>query len=89
MVYHILCCCPKGLLVQNRSFSICFSLLISGGVFLQEVVSALVTHICGGNDVEVDISLDVLTDLVTLHTSSLMRYASFVKVVYLLGNGPY
>ncbi|XP_067417363.1 Fanconi anemia group D2 protein [Emydura macquarii macquarii] len=45
----------------------------------QEVVSALVTHICGGNDVEVDISLDVLTDLVTLHTSSLMRYASFVK----------
>ncbi|XP_043406780.1 Fanconi anemia group D2 protein isoform X6 [Chelonia mydas] len=45
----------------------------------QEVVSALVTHICGGNDVEVDISLDVLTDLVTLHTSSLIRYATFVK----------
>ncbi|XP_038265461.1 Fanconi anemia group D2 protein isoform X2 [Dermochelys coriacea] len=45
----------------------------------QEVVSALVTHICGGNDAEVDISLDVLTDLVTLHTSSLIRYATFVK----------
>ncbi|TFK03996.1 E3 ubiquitin-protein ligase makorin-1 [Platysternon megacephalum] len=45
----------------------------------QEVVSALVTHVCGGNDVEVDISLDVLTDLVTLHTSSLIRYATFVK----------
>ncbi|XP_053890194.1 Fanconi anemia group D2 protein isoform X1 [Malaclemys terrapin pileata] len=45
----------------------------------QEVVSALVTHVCGGNDVEMDISLDVLTDLVTLHTSSLIRYATFVK----------
>uniref|UniRef100_A0A8C3RQS0 FACD2 protein n=1 Tax=Chelydra serpentina TaxID=8475 RepID=A0A8C3RQS0_CHESE len=47
----------------------------------QEVVSALVTHVCGGNDVEVDISLDVLTDLVTLCTSSLIRYATFVKNV--------
>ncbi|XP_074861679.1 Fanconi anemia group D2 protein isoform X2 [Carettochelys insculpta] len=47
----------------------------------QEVVSALVTHVCGGNDVEVDISLDVLTDLVTLHTTSLMRYATFVKTI--------
>ncbi|XP_065409268.1 Fanconi anemia group D2 protein isoform X10 [Chrysemys picta bellii] len=45
----------------------------------QEVVSALVTHVCGGNDVEMDISLDVLTDLVTLHTSSLICYATFVK----------
>uniref|UniRef100_A0A670Z0W4 FA complementation group D2 n=1 Tax=Pseudonaja textilis TaxID=8673 RepID=A0A670Z0W4_PSETE len=31
----------------------------------QEIVGALVTHICGGNKVEVDISLDTLTDLVS------------------------
>ncbi|KFV05743.1 Fanconi anemia group D2 protein, partial [Pterocles gutturalis] len=47
----------------------------------QEVVTALVTHVCSGNDIELDISLDVLTDLVMLHTSLLMRYASFVKTI--------
>uniref|UniRef100_A0A8C3KYE7 FA complementation group D2 n=1 Tax=Calidris pygmaea TaxID=425635 RepID=A0A8C3KYE7_9CHAR len=47
----------------------------------QEVVSALVTHVCSGNETELDISLDVLTDLVMLHTSLLMRYATFVKTI--------
>ncbi|XP_053932077.1 Fanconi anemia group D2 protein isoform X2 [Cuculus canorus] len=45
----------------------------------QEVVAALVTHVCNGSETELDISLDVLTDLVKLHTSLLMRYATFVK----------
>uniref|UniRef100_A0A8C3LGF0 FA complementation group D2 n=1 Tax=Chrysolophus pictus TaxID=9089 RepID=A0A8C3LGF0_CHRPC len=47
----------------------------------QEVVCALVTHVCSGNETELDISLDVLTDLVILHTSLLMRYATFVKTI--------
>ncbi|KAF1420453.1 Fanconi anemia group D2 protein, partial [Spheniscus humboldti] len=47
----------------------------------QEVVTALVTHVCSGNETELDISLDVLTDLVILHTSLLMRYATFVKTI--------
>ncbi|NXK94481.1 FACD2 protein, partial [Formicarius rufipectus] len=47
----------------------------------QEVVSALVTHVCSGSEAELDISLDVLTELVVLHTSLLMRYASFVKTI--------
>uniref|UniRef100_A0A8C9FAQ0 FA complementation group D2 n=1 Tax=Pavo cristatus TaxID=9049 RepID=A0A8C9FAQ0_PAVCR len=47
----------------------------------QEVVCALVTHVCSGNETELDVSLDVLTDLVILHTSLLMRYATFVKSI--------
>ncbi|NXX77188.1 FACD2 protein, partial [Urocolius indicus] len=47
----------------------------------QEVVTALVTHVCSGNETELDVSLDVLTDLVTLHTSLLIRYATFVKSI--------
>uniref|UniRef100_A0A8D2NQY4 FA complementation group D2 n=1 Tax=Zosterops lateralis melanops TaxID=1220523 RepID=A0A8D2NQY4_ZOSLA len=47
----------------------------------QEVVTALVTHVCIGSEAELDISLDVLTDLVVLHTSLLMRYATFVKTI--------
>ncbi|NWV25194.1 FACD2 protein, partial [Origma solitaria] len=47
----------------------------------QEVVTALVTHVCSGSETELDISLDVLTDLVVLHTSLLMRYATFVKTI--------
>uniref|UniRef100_A0A672U4D1 FA complementation group D2 n=1 Tax=Strigops habroptila TaxID=2489341 RepID=A0A672U4D1_STRHB len=47
----------------------------------QEVVTALVTHVCSGNETELDISLDVLTDLVVLHTALLMRYATFVKTI--------
>ncbi|XP_068264845.1 Fanconi anemia group D2 protein isoform X1 [Nyctibius grandis] len=47
----------------------------------QEVVTALMTHVCSGNETELDISLDVLTDLVMLHTSLLMRYTTFVKTI--------
>ncbi|NXJ74553.1 FACD2 protein, partial [Trogon melanurus] len=47
----------------------------------QEVVTALVTHVCSGSETELDISLDVLADLVMLHTSLLMRYATFVKTI--------
>ncbi|NWI88168.1 FACD2 protein, partial [Pitta sordida] len=47
----------------------------------QEVVTALVTHVCSGNEAELDISLDVLRDLVVLHTPLLMRFASFVKTI--------
>ncbi|XP_031976966.1 Fanconi anemia group D2 protein isoform X1 [Corvus moneduloides] len=47
----------------------------------QEVVTALVTHVCSGSETELDISLDVLTDLVVLHTSLLMHYATFVKTI--------
>lgn len=48
-------------------------------------MTALVTHVCSGSETELDISLDVLTDLVVLHTSLLMRYATFVKVCAFLG----
>ncbi|NWW75961.1 FACD2 protein, partial [Climacteris rufus] len=47
----------------------------------QEVVTALVTHVCSGSETELDISLDVLTDLVVLHTSLLLRYATFLKTI--------
>ncbi|KAM8994581.1 Fanconi anemia group D2 protein isoform 1-T2 [Ara ararauna] len=47
----------------------------------QEVVTALVTHVCSGNETELDVSLDVLTDLMVLHTSLLMRYTTFVKTI--------
>uniref|UniRef100_A0A8C5SSS3 FA complementation group D2 n=1 Tax=Laticauda laticaudata TaxID=8630 RepID=A0A8C5SSS3_LATLA len=45
----------------------------------QEIVGALVAHICGGNKVEVDVSLDILTDLVSVHTSSVVSYIVFLK----------
>lgn len=45
----------------------------------------MVTHVCSGNETELDVSLDVLTDLVVLHTSLLMRYATFVKVCIFQG----
>ncbi|KAM4653984.1 Fanconi anemia group D2 protein isoform 3-T3 [Amazona ochrocephala] len=47
----------------------------------QEVVTALVTHVCSGNETELDVSLNVLTDLVVLHTSRMMRYTTFVKTI--------
>ncbi|XP_015262873.1 PREDICTED: Fanconi anemia group D2 protein [Gekko japonicus] len=47
----------------------------------QEIIGALVTHACGGNDVEVDVSLDVLVDLVSEHTSSVVPYAVFLKSI--------
>ncbi|XP_055503999.1 Fanconi anemia group D2 protein isoform X1 [Leucoraja erinacea] len=45
----------------------------------QEVVGALVTHVCSGFTAEVDISLDVLTDLVSQSSSAMAIYAIFVK----------
>ncbi|KAJ1109394.1 hypothetical protein NDU88_006755 [Pleurodeles waltl] len=45
----------------------------------QEVVGALVTHVCSGFSAEVDVSLDVLTDLVEDHSSTVALYAVFVK----------
>ncbi|XP_077182176.1 Fanconi anemia group D2 protein isoform X2 [Paroedura picta] len=47
----------------------------------QEIVGALVTHACGGNDMEVDVSLDVLVDLVSEQTSSIVPYAVFLKSI--------
>uniref|UniRef100_UPI00398E4C27 Fanconi anemia group D2 protein isoform X2 n=1 Tax=Pristiophorus japonicus TaxID=55135 RepID=UPI00398E4C27 len=45
----------------------------------QEVVGALVTHVCSGFTAEVDVSLDVLTDLVSHSSSAMAVYAVFVK----------
>ncbi|XP_025777006.1 Fanconi anemia group D2 protein [Puma concolor] len=45
----------------------------------QEVVGALVTHICSGNEVEVDTALDVLLELVVLNLSAMRLNAIFVK----------
>ncbi|XP_059505732.1 Fanconi anemia group D2 protein isoform X2 [Stegostoma tigrinum] len=45
----------------------------------QEVVGALVTHVCSGFTTEVDVSLDVLTDLVSQNSSTMAVYAIFVK----------
>uniref|UniRef100_A0A803TXF0 FA complementation group D2 n=1 Tax=Anolis carolinensis TaxID=28377 RepID=A0A803TXF0_ANOCA len=47
----------------------------------QEIVGALVTHACGGNSEEVDVALDMLTDLVSLHTSSVVPYGVFLKSI--------
>ncbi|XP_017750586.1 PREDICTED: Fanconi anemia group D2 protein, partial [Rhinopithecus bieti] len=44
-----------------------------------EVVGALVTHICSGNEAEVDTALDVLLELVVLNPSAMMMNAVFVK----------
>ncbi|XP_046951462.1 Fanconi anemia group D2 protein [Lynx rufus] len=45
----------------------------------QEVVGALVTHICSGNEAEVDTGLDVLLELVVLNLSAMRLNAIFVK----------
>ncbi|KAM9592408.1 Fanconi anemia group D2 protein [Trichechus inunguis] len=45
----------------------------------QEVVGALVTHICSGNDTEVDTALDVVLDLVVLNLAAMRLNAVFVK----------
>ncbi|XP_078207752.1 Fanconi anemia group D2 protein isoform X5 [Callithrix jacchus] len=45
----------------------------------QEVVGALVTHICSGNEAEVGTALDVLLELVVLNPSAMMMNAVFVK----------
>ncbi|XP_006872269.1 PREDICTED: Fanconi anemia group D2 protein [Chrysochloris asiatica] len=45
----------------------------------QEVVSALVTHTCSGNDSEVDAALDVLLELAILNLAAMRLNAVFVK----------
>ncbi|XP_029412895.1 Fanconi anemia group D2 protein isoform X1 [Nannospalax galili] len=45
----------------------------------QEVVGALVTHICSGNEAEVDTALDVLLELIVLNLSAMRLNAVFVK----------
>lgn len=48
--------------------------------FVQEVVGALVTHVCSGNEAEVDIALDVLLDLVAQNPPAMRQNAALVKV---------
>lgn len=45
----------------------------------QEVVGALVTHVCSGNEAEVDAALDVLLELTVLSSSAMRLNAVFVK----------
>ncbi|XP_073087120.1 Fanconi anemia group D2 protein isoform X3 [Manis javanica] len=45
----------------------------------QEVVGALVCHVCGGSEVEVDTALDILLELVVLNLSAMRLNAVFVK----------
>ncbi|XP_010840409.1 PREDICTED: Fanconi anemia group D2 protein isoform X3 [Bison bison bison] len=45
----------------------------------QEVIGALVTHVCSGNEVEVDAALDVLLELVVVSPSAMRLNAVFVK----------
>ncbi|XP_037378552.1 Fanconi anemia group D2 protein [Talpa occidentalis] len=45
----------------------------------QEVVGALVTHVCSGNGAETDTALDVLLDLVVLDLPAMRLNAVFVK----------
>ncbi|XP_057411366.1 Fanconi anemia group D2 protein isoform X3 [Balaenoptera acutorostrata] len=53
----------------------------------QEVIGALVTHICSGNEAEVDTALDVLLELVLLNPSAMRLNAVFVKgILDYLGN---
>ncbi|CAO2606161.1 Fanconi anemia group D2 protein homolog [Lemmus lemmus] len=45
----------------------------------QEVIGALVSHICSGNEAEVDTALDVLLELIVLNPSAMRLNAVFVK----------
>lgn len=44
------------------------------------MVGALVCHVCGGSEVEVDTALDILLELVVLNLSAMRLNAVFVKV---------
>ena len=44
------------------------------------MIGALVTHVCSGNEVEVDAALDVLLELVVVSPSAMRLNAVFVKV---------
>ncbi|KAG8516892.1 Fanconi anemia group D2 protein, partial [Galemys pyrenaicus] len=84
--------CPSILsLAQSLLLSLDYSLISFGSLLYkysfkffdtycqQEVVGALVTHICSGNGAEVDSALDVLLDLVILDLSAMRRNAVLVK----------
>ncbi|XP_077133387.1 Fanconi anemia group D2 protein isoform X2 [Ranitomeya variabilis] len=45
----------------------------------QELMAALVAHVCSGYADEVDTALDVMSDLVSSHTSTVALYAVFIK----------
>ncbi|XP_012781366.2 Fanconi anemia group D2 protein isoform X2 [Ochotona princeps] len=47
--------------------------------YQQEVVGALVTHICSGNEAEVDAALDALLDLIAVNLSAMRLNAIFIK----------
>ncbi|XP_066207881.1 Fanconi anemia group D2 protein isoform X4 [Saccopteryx leptura] len=84
--------CPSILsLAQNLLHSLDQSIILFGSFLYkyafkffdtycqQEVIAALVTHVCSGNEAEVDIALDVLLDLVVLNLSAMRLNAVFVK----------
>ncbi|KAM4022289.1 Fanconi anemia group D2 protein isoform 2-T3 [Anomaloglossus baeobatrachus] len=45
----------------------------------QELMAALVAHVCSGYADEVDTALDVMSDLVSSHTATVALYAVFIK----------
>ncbi|XP_054585500.1 Fanconi anemia group D2 protein [Eptesicus fuscus] len=84
--------CPSILsLAQNLLHSLDQSIILFGSLLYkyafkffdtycqQEVIGALVTHICSGNEAEVDIALDVLLELVVVNLSAMRLNAVFVK----------
>ncbi|KAG9481371.1 hypothetical protein GDO78_010554 [Eleutherodactylus coqui] len=46
---------------------------------LEEVIAALVTHVCSGYADEVDTALDVMGDLVSSHTAAVALHVVFIK----------
>ncbi|EQB76954.1 Fanconi anemia group D2 protein [Camelus ferus] len=68
--------------LRSKIRSGCFQEQLLQGTFCVhylEVIGALVTHICSGNEAEVDIALDVLLELVVLNPSAMRLNAVFVK----------
>ncbi|XP_076003565.1 Fanconi anemia group D2 protein [Genypterus blacodes] len=67
------CVVPLGGLMYKHSFTVFDSYC------QQEVVGALVTHVCSGVGGEVDVALELLGGLVTEKPSEMSLYAVFVK----------
>ncbi|XP_064448548.1 Fanconi anemia group D2 protein isoform X3 [Mirounga angustirostris] len=68
--------------LRNKIRSGCFQeQLLQSAFYIHylEVVGALVTHICSGNEAEVDTALDVLLELVVLNLSAMKLNVVFVK----------
>ncbi|XP_059796292.1 Fanconi anemia group D2 protein isoform X3 [Balaenoptera ricei] len=68
--------------LRNKIRSGCFEEQLLQSTFYVhyvEVIGALVTHICSGNEAEVDTALDVLLELVLLNPSAMRLNAVFVK----------